>query len=148
MWIRTYLFIFYISLTNQFQLTEVEHGGATVFPFIDAAIPAKRGSALFWYNLIDGEGDWRTWHAECPVVFGNKWGKFFFRICTLHNVTSFIILINHTENIHYTVAKKWIHSLHQTTNRSPLRSSTKSDSFFVPEIGHVENWVLMYLHLI
>uniref|UniRef100_A0AAQ5X702 Prolyl 4-hydroxylase alpha subunit domain-containing protein n=1 Tax=Amphiprion ocellaris TaxID=80972 RepID=A0AAQ5X702_AMPOC len=33
-----------------------------------------RGTAVFWYNLYpSGEGDYRTRHAACPVLVGNKW---------------------------------------------------------------------------
>lgn len=32
---------------------------------------------MFWYNLkLSGEGDYRTRHAACPVLLGNKWGQF------------------------------------------------------------------------
>ena len=35
-----------------------------------------QGSAVFWYNLFpSGEGDYRTRHAACPVLVGNKWGE-------------------------------------------------------------------------
>jgi len=55
-------------------LTDVEQGGGTAF--LDAKItplPVK-GSAVFWYNLLkNGEGDFRTRHAACPVLIGNKW---------------------------------------------------------------------------
>lgn len=36
-----------------------------------------QGTAVFWYNLYpSGEGDYRTRHAACPVLVGNKWGEF------------------------------------------------------------------------
>lgn len=36
-----------------------------------------QGSAVFWFNLYpSGEGDYRTRHAACPVLLGNKWGEF------------------------------------------------------------------------
>lgn len=35
-----------------------------------------QGTAVFWYNLFkSGEGDYRTRHAACPVLVGNKWGE-------------------------------------------------------------------------
>ena len=51
-----------------------EKGGATVFPEISAVVKPIRRSAAFWFNLFpSGEGDLRTMHAACPVLFGNKW---------------------------------------------------------------------------
>lgn len=39
-----------------------------------------QGTAVFWYNLFaNGEGDYSTRHAACPVLVGNKWGE-----CVLH----------------------------------------------------------------
>uniref|UniRef100_A0A674B3V2 procollagen-proline 4-dioxygenase n=1 Tax=Salmo trutta TaxID=8032 RepID=A0A674B3V2_SALTR len=55
-------------------MSDVEAGGATVFPDFGAAIYPKKGTAVFWYNLFrSGEGDYRTRHAACPVLVGCKW---------------------------------------------------------------------------
>ncbi|NXF16522.1 P4HA2 hydroxylase, partial [Rhodinocichla rosea] len=55
-------------------MSDVEAGGATVFPDFGAAIWPKKGTAVFWYNLFrSGEGDYRTRHAACPVLVGCKW---------------------------------------------------------------------------
>ncbi|KAM7042393.1 prolyl 4-hydroxylase subunit alpha-2 isoform 5-T8 [Acridotheres tristis] len=55
-------------------MSDVEAGGATVFPDFGAAIWPKKGTAVFWYNLLkSGEGDYRTRHAACPVLVGCKW---------------------------------------------------------------------------
>lgn len=57
-------------------MTDVEAGGATVFPRIELALFPKKGAAAFWYNLHpNGQGDDLTRHAACPVLVGQKWGK-------------------------------------------------------------------------
>ncbi|BFF92295.1 prolyl 4-hydroxylase subunit alpha-2-like [Drosophila madeirensis] len=60
--------------TVLFYLTDVEQGGATVFTKAQHKVLPRRGTALFWYNLhTDGEGDWSTAHAACPIIVGSKW---------------------------------------------------------------------------
>ncbi|XP_055351631.1 prolyl 4-hydroxylase subunit alpha-1-like [Paramacrobiotus metropolitanus] len=60
--------------TMLFYMSDVEAGGATVFPKLNLALWPKKGSAAFWYNLHkNGEGDVRTRHAACPVLSGVKW---------------------------------------------------------------------------
>ncbi|XP_055353899.1 prolyl 4-hydroxylase subunit alpha-2-like [Paramacrobiotus metropolitanus] len=55
-------------------MTNVEAGGATVFPLLNLTLFPEKGSAAFWYNKFkDGFPDWRTLHAGCPVLSGNKW---------------------------------------------------------------------------
>ena len=36
----------------------------------------SQGGAAVWYNMLaNGEGDYSTRHAGCPVLTGQKWGK-------------------------------------------------------------------------
>ncbi|KAL5282865.1 P4HA2 family protein [Megaselia abdita] len=60
--------------TVLFYMSDVEQGGATVFPQLSLSLLPKKGTAAFWYNLYaSGEGDLRTRHAACPVLTGSKW---------------------------------------------------------------------------
>ena len=62
--------------SHTIQMSDVEAGGATVFPQINLALWPKKGAAAFWHNLHpSGEGDELTRHAACPVLVGTKWGK-------------------------------------------------------------------------
>jgi prolyl 4-hydroxylase len=57
-----------------YYMTDVEAGGATVFPYIGVKLWPEKGSAAVWYNLKkSGEGDMQTRHAACPVLTGSKW---------------------------------------------------------------------------
>ncbi|XP_061396375.1 prolyl 4-hydroxylase subunit alpha-2-like [Musca vetustissima] len=60
--------------TVLFYMSNVEQGGATVFPELKTAVFPRKGTAVMWYNLNNNvECDFRTFHAACPVIVGSKW---------------------------------------------------------------------------
>lgn len=68
-------------------MSDVEQGGGTVFTAINIALWPKKGSAAFWYNLKpNGEGDFKTRHAACPVLTGSKWGMWTNKILEFQNI--------------------------------------------------------------
>lgn len=61
------------------QMTDVSQGGATVFPRLQLVVTPKKGTALFWMNVLpSGELDERMLHGACPVLYGCKWGTSFY----------------------------------------------------------------------
>lgn len=63
----------YVKLMISFQLSDVEKGGETVFPYLKTKVSPQKGTALFWFNLKpSGESDYYIRHASCPVILGRK----------------------------------------------------------------------------
>ena len=55
-------------------LSNVEVGGATVFPRLGISSKPIRGDAVFWLNLkSSGPIHPLTSHNGCPVILGSKW---------------------------------------------------------------------------
>lgn len=45
-----------------------------MFPYLNVKVNPTKGTGAFWYNLYkDGEGNFLTRHAACPVLLGSKW---------------------------------------------------------------------------
>jgi len=86
----------------------VDHGGATVFPKLNLAVPTQKGSALFWHNLDRKSYDYdtRTFHGACPLISGTKLGKF-----TSNMITNYLFHIN--LNYNSAVMTRWIYELDQ-----------------------------------
>ncbi|KAK7012932.1 hypothetical protein SK128_012416, partial [Halocaridina rubra] len=58
-------------------MNEAELGGRTIFPNLRMGVDPIKGSAVVWYNLKkNGQYDVRLEHGGCPILLGNKWGKY------------------------------------------------------------------------
>nr|XP_043887301.1 prolyl 4-hydroxylase subunit alpha-3 isoform X1 [Solea senegalensis] len=80
--------------TFMIYLSSVEAGGSTAFIYANFSAPVVEKAAIFWWNLHrNGQGDFDTLHAGCPVLIGDKWvankwihehGQEFHRRCSLN----------------------------------------------------------------
>jgi prolyl 4-hydroxylase len=62
-------------LTFFLYLSDVEEGGETAFPRLNLKVAPKRGKALLWPSVLNGDltkQDARTYHEALPVVKGLK----------------------------------------------------------------------------
>lgn len=94
---------------------KVKAGGETVFPDLNLTISPNKGSAVFWYNLLNnGTKDYSTLHAACPVLLGTKWSTLsfvqFLPIILFLCINYFIIFVG-------LVLNKWIRERGQEFRR-------------------------------
>ena len=63
-------FTFFVYLNN----VPKENGGTTYFPKLNKHFQAKKGQAIFWSNMVDGEDDKRMLHSGAELFEGVKYG--------------------------------------------------------------------------
>ena len=62
------------SWTFMIYLNDLQEGGETYFPKLNATVTPKTGKAILWYNLnADGDLDRDTLHQGKPIVKGEKY---------------------------------------------------------------------------
>ncbi|XP_052891185.1 prolyl 4-hydroxylase subunit alpha-1-like [Anopheles moucheti] len=60
--------------TVLFFLNDVSKGGNIIFPKLHIAIPPRKGTVAFWYNLKDtGEANPLMKYSICPLLEDTKW---------------------------------------------------------------------------
>lgn len=58
-------------------LSDVEEGGGTNFSKVGITVKPKKGRAVLWPSVLDGEPneeDFRSEHQSLPVIEGVKYG--------------------------------------------------------------------------
>lgn len=63
-------FTFFVYLNN----VPKGSGGTTYFPKLDKHFKAKKGEAIFWSNMVNGEDDKRMLHSGTELKKGVKYG--------------------------------------------------------------------------
>ncbi|KAH8411178.1 hypothetical protein KR222_009646, partial [Zaprionus bogoriensis] len=58
--------------TITFYASDVQLGGATIFPKLQLAVQPKQGNAIIWFHGDKGQQRKTVEHAICPVVVGSR----------------------------------------------------------------------------
>lgn len=59
--------------TFMIYLNDVEEGGETTFPNLNLKLTPKKGLAVRWFNMKDGQLDYTSLHEGTPVTRGIKY---------------------------------------------------------------------------
>ncbi|KAL4224162.1 Prolyl 4-hydroxylase [Mactra antiquata] len=60
--------------TIHMQLSDIQYGGALIFPRANITVPLQKGSAVIWWNLQrSGKPSIRSTYHNCPILQGSQW---------------------------------------------------------------------------